>query len=116
MFAIGAATQIFLATGATDLRKGSNGLFALVGARWGRDALGGDLFIFCNRRQDALKIFFFAEGAMWVCAARLERGTYRWPALGETAITLTASQLHLLLSGIDLAGSRQRARWQRTVS
>jgi transposase len=116
MFAIGAATPIFLATGATDLRKGSNGLFALVGARWGRDALGGDLFIFCNRRQDALKIFFFAEGAMWVCAARLERGTYRWPASGAAEMTMTASELHLLLSGIDLAGSRQRARWRKIVS
>ncbi len=112
MFAIGAATQIFLATGATDLRKGSNGLFALVRTRWDRDALGGDLYLFCNRRRDALKIFFFAEGTMWVCAARLEQGTYRWPALGAEEITMTASELHLLLSGIDLAGSRRRKRWQ----
>lgn len=113
MFAIGAATQIFLATGATDLRKGCNGLFALVRARWDRDALSGDLYLFCNRRREALKIFFWSEGAMWVCAARLERGTYRWPAAGESAVTMTASELHLLLSGIDLAGSRRRARWQR---
>ena len=58
MFAIGAATQIFLATWATDLRKGCNGLFALVRARWDRDALSGDLYLFCNRRREALKIFF----------------------------------------------------------
>lgn len=113
MFAIGTATQIFLATGATDLRKGCNGLFALVRARWDRDALNGDLFMFCNRRRDALKIFFWSEGAMWVCAARLERGTYPWPPAGELAVTMTASQLHLLLSGIDLAGSRQRVRWRK---
>ena len=66
MFAIGAATQIFLATGVTDLRKGCNGLFALVRARWERDALGGDLDLFCNRRRDGLKIFFWSQGAMWV--------------------------------------------------
>ena len=113
MFAIGSATQIFLATGATDLRKGCNGLFALVRTRWDRDALGGDLYLFCNRRRDALKIFFWSEGAMWVCAARLEQGTYRWPALAQTAVTMTASELHLLLSGIDLAGSRRRVRWQK---
>lgn len=116
MFAIGAATQIFLATGATDLRKGCNGLFALVRTRWDRDALGGDLYLFCNRRRDALKIFFWSEGAMWVCAARLEQGTYRWPTAGESAVTMTASELHLLLSGIDLAGSRRRARWGDSVS
>lgn len=116
MFAIGAATQIFLATGATDLRKGCNGLFALIGPRWGRDALGGDLFLFCNRRRDALKIFFWSEGAMWVCAARLEQGTYRWPGAAEAVVTMTASELHLLLSGIDLAGSRRRTRWRKSVS
>ena len=114
MFAIGAATQIFVATGATDLRKGCNGLFGLVRAQGDRDALKGDLFLFCNRRRDALKIFFYSEGARWVCAARLERGTYRWPAAGAAAVTLTASELHLLLSGIDLAGSRRRARWQNS--
>ena len=71
---------------------------------------GGDLYLSCNRRRDALKIFFWSEGAMWVCAARLELGTYRWPVAGTEAVT--ASELHLLLSGIDLAGSRRRARWQ----
>jgi transposase len=113
MFAIGAATQIFVATGPTDLRKGCNGLFALVRAQWDRDALAGDLFLFCNRRRDALKIFFWSEGALWVCAARLERGTYRWPAAGTAAVTMTTAELQLLLSGIDLAGSRQRARWKK---
>lgn len=112
MFAIGAATRIFVATGSTDLRKGGNGLYALVRAQ-DRDALSGDLFLFCNRRRDALKIFFWSEGALWVCAARLERGTYRWPAAGESAVTMTASELHLLLSGIDLAGSKRRPRWHK---
>ena len=111
MFAIGSATQIFLATGVTDLRKGFNSLYALVQTRWEHSPLGGDLYVFCNRRRDALKIFFWSDGAMWVCAARLEQGTYRWPTAGETSVTMTASELHLLLSGIDLAGSRRRLRW-----
>jgi transposase len=97
------------------LRKGCNGLFALVRARWDCDVLGGDLFVFCNRRRDALKIFFWSEGALWVCAARLARGTYRWPLAAESAVTMTASELHLLLSGIDLAGARRRMRWSPNV-
>lgn len=113
MFAIGSATQIFLATGVTDLRKGFNSLYALIGARWKGDPLSGDLFLFCNRRRDALKIFFWSEGAMWVCATRLERGTYPWPMLGEPSVTLSASQLHLLLSGIDLAGATRRPRREK---
>lgn len=113
MFAIGAATQIYLASGATDLRKGFNSLYALIRSQWQSDPLNGNLYLFCNRRRDALKIFFWSEGAMWVCAARLERGTYRWPKPGEASVTLTTSQLHLLLSGIDLAGSTQRNRWKK---
>ena len=116
MFAIGAATRIFLATGATDLRKGCDGLHGLVGTRWGHDPLSGDLFVFCNRRRDALKIFFWSEGARWVCAARLEQWTYRWPGPGDSEVAMTAAQLQLLFSGIDLAGSRQRTRWRRIVS
>ena len=111
MFAIGSATQIFLATGVTDLRKGFNSLYALIQSRWERSPLGGDLYVFCNRRRDSLKIFFWSEGAMWVCASRLEKGTYRWPVAGQALVTMTASELHLLLSGIDLAGSRRRLRW-----
>lgn len=113
MFAIGAATRIFLATGVTDLRKGANGLYALILAQWpGNNPLGGDLFLFCNRQRDALKIFFWSEGAMWVCAARLEGGTYRWPAADAANVTMTATELHLLLGGIDLAGARRRTRWR----
>lgn len=114
MLTIGAVARIYLATGVTDLRKGHNTLYAHIQAQWaGRDPLNGDLFVFCNRRQDALKIFFWNEGTMWVCAGRLERGTYRWPAVGSGPVTMTATELQLLLSGIDLAGSRRRVRWQK---
>jgi transposase len=112
MCGLGAATGIYLVAGATDLRKGCNSLFALARARWDREVLGGDLFLFCNRRQDALKIFFWSEGARWVCAARLDRGTYRWPGDAALAVTMTAGELQRLLSGIDPAGAR-RIRWRK---
>ena len=113
MFALGAATQIFLATGATDLRKGFDRLYGLISTHWQSDPLSGHLYLFCNRRRDALKIFFWWEGARWVCAARLEKGTYRWPEPGEANVTLSASQLQLLLSGIDLTQATQRSRWKK---
>jgi transposase len=115
MGGLGATTGIYLVAGATDLRKGCNSLFALARARWDREVLGGDLFLFCNRRQDALKIFFWSEGARWVCAARLDRGTYRWPGDAALAVTMTAGELQRLLSGIDPAGARRRVRWRKKV-
>src|SRR5471032_1045997 len=104
MLAIGAAARIYLATGVTDLRKGPNTLYAQIQCQWAdHDPLNGDLFLFCNRRRDAVKIFFWSDGAMWVCAGRLERGTSRWPDAGASTVTMTATELHLLLNGIDLA-------------
>jgi transposase len=48
-----------------------------------------------------LKVFFFNSGGIWVCAKRLERGTYRWPRPGEALVTLRAAELQLLLSGMS---------------
>ena len=115
MFTLGASPPIYLATGVTDLRKGFNGLYALIQSRWNRDPLGGEVFVFCNRRRDALKLFFWDTGGMWVCARRLGKGTFRWPPAdaGETSVRMDAAQLQLLLSGIELAGSKHRTRWRK---
>jgi transposase len=115
MLSLGGNTRVWLATGATDLRRGFNGLHALIAHQFGRSALNGDLFVFTNRRRDLLKIFFFDAGGIWICAKRLEAGTYRWPRPDERLITLTAAELQLLLSGIDLRQTRPR-RWWRPES
>lgn len=112
MFSFGGSARIWLATGATDLRRGFNGLQALIAHEFGRPALNGDLYVFTNRRRDLLKIFFFDAGGLWVCGKRLERGTYRWPRPGERLVTLSAAELQLLLSGIDLRQTRPRPWWQ----
>lgn len=112
MLTFGGSTRIWLATGITDLRRGFGGLHALITHEFGRSPLGGDLFVFANRRRDLLKIFFFDTGGIWVCGKRLERGTYRWPRPGERLITLTPAELQLLLSGLDLSQTRPRRWWR----
>lgn len=94
------------------MRRGFVGLQAMIAHELGRPPLNGDLYIFANRRRDLLKIFFFDAGGIWICAKRLERGTYRWPAPGERLVTLTATELQLLVSGIDLNQARRRPWWQ----
>ncbi len=104
--------SIFLATGVTDLRLGYNGLSARIVAHLSGEPLSGAMYIFCNRRRDALKIFCYDEGGFWVCAKRLEQGTFRWPGAGTRTVALSAAELHLLLSGIDLTRTRLRRWWQ----
>ncbi len=116
MFAVGPATGVHLATGVTDLRKGFNGLLALIQYSLNRDPLSGsEAFVFCNRRRDTVKIFFAERDGMWVCAKRLSGGRYRWPMAGEAVVTMTATELAMLLSGIDLRGARRRKSWHDRV-
>jgi len=112
MLSPGPATKIYLACGVTDMRKSFDGLYALVRGRLGADPLSGHLFVFCNRKRDRIKILYFDGGGLWVCACRLEKGTFHWPQGNETSLELTQAQLNLLLGGIDLRATRQRG-WLR---
>ena len=123
MFTLAGTARIWLATGVTDMRRGFNGLHAVIAHQLGRPPLNGDLYIFANRRRDLLKVFFFDSGGIWICAKRLERGTYRWPQPGEAdrggrdvLVTLRVAELQLLLSGIDLRQTRARGWWQPGVA
>lgn len=110
MLPLSASTRIHLAAGSTDLRKGFNGLYGLIRQRHGEEALTGHLYVFCNRRRDIVKIFFWDGTGIWVCAKRLEKGTFHWPAPG-TGERLSAPQLAMLLGGLDLPQARLRRWW-----
>jgi transposase len=126
MFPTNAATKIFLATGATDLRKSFDTLSGVVrswqSASHGGDTnvtedvdpLSGHLFVFCNRRRDRIKVLFFDGTGLWICAKRLERGSFNWPGDSEQTgkVTLDQQELGLLLSGVDLSNTRQRRWWR----
>ena len=111
MLTILPAVRIYVATGATDLRRSIDGLSALVRERFDLDPLSGHLFLFRNRRGDRLKILAWDQGGFWVLYKRLDRGTFAWPAEADGGpVTLRSSDLLLLLSGVDLAQTGRR-RW-----
>ena len=66
MFGLGPATKVYLALGATDMRKGFEGLYGLVRDRLMCEPISGHLFLFCNARRNRLKIQFFT-GTQLVC-------------------------------------------------
>ena len=79
MFGVGPATRIYLAAGATDMRKSFEGLYGLVRDRLSCDPLSGHVFLFSNAQRNRLKLLFWDGSGLWVCAKRLEKGRFRWP-------------------------------------
>ena len=117
MFGVGPATRIYLAAGATDMRKGFEGLYSLVRDRLELEPLSGHVFIFSNAQRNRLKLLFWDGSGLWVCAKRLERGRFGWPQAeaGQSKVVLSAEELALLLGGIDLAGCKRRAWFRKIV-
>lgn len=116
MFGIGPATRVYLAAGATDMRKGFEGLYGLVRDRLSCDPLSGHVFLFSNAQRNRLKLLFWDGSGLWVCAKRLEKGRFRWPEATdkETKLMFSHEELALLLGGIDLKQTRRRA-WHRVT-
>lgn len=115
MIQCGPNTRVFLSTAPTDMRRGFDGLAELVRHPLQEDPLSGHLFLFTNRRRDRLKILAWDGSGLWVCAKRLEKGTFSWPepVPGESKVRVGASELALLLGGLDWASTRRRDWWRR---
>jgi transposase len=116
MFGVGAATRIYLAAGATDLRKSFEGLYGLVRDQLLCDPLSGHVFLFTNAQRNRLKLLFYDGSGLWVCAKRLDWGCFRWPDREGESVTvvLTPEELALLLGGLDLRHTERR-RWHRVA-
>lgn len=113
-------TRIFLATEPTDMRKGFDGLYALVENTIREDPLSGHLFVFRNRRRDRLKVLWWDRDGLAIWYKRLEKGSFQFPTDLVTSAEgkpdrceMRAEEFAMLLGGIELAGLRRRKRYQR---
>src|SRR3954470_13261466 len=98
------------------VRKGFDGLYGLVRDRLGHDPLSGHLFLFANRDRTRLKVLVWDGSGLWVCAKRLEKGRFHWPAATEDrCLVMRPEELALLLNGLDLAEARPRKSWLRRL-
>ncbi|MDQ1242500.1 MAG: IS66 family insertion sequence element accessory protein TnpB [Steroidobacteraceae bacterium] len=101
MITLPSGTRIWLAAGATDMRRGFDGLAALVQLQLSEDPFSGQLFVFRGRRGDRVKILWWDGDGLCLFAKRLERGRFTWPQARQGAVALTRAQLSMLLEGID---------------
>jgi len=94
--------QVYLAPGATDLRKSIDGLSAIVSAVFEMDPFSEQWFAFCNRGRDKLKILRWDHNGFWLYYRRLEKGRFKWPVQTGTALSISRRQLQWLLEGLNI--------------
>jgi len=102
---------VYLACGATDMRKSINGLSALVEESFELDPYSGAMFVFCNRARDRIKILEWDGDGFWLHLKRLEKGRFNWPEKdgGETeTMDLTYRELEILIGGARLFSKLKR--------
>jgi len=113
MIPLSPATRVFVVTGATDMRKGFNGLHGIVANRLGLDPSSGHLFVFCNAARNRIKVLLWDGSGLWICTKRLESGRFRWDwDASQRSATIPHEQLAMLLGGLDLKQAQPR-RWYR---
>ena len=94
-------THVWLVAGVTDMRKGFDGLSAMVQTALQYNPFSGHLFVFRGRRGDLIKILWWDGDGLCLFAKRLERGRFIWPRAEDGKVSLTPAQLSMLLEGID---------------
>lgn len=116
MLSVAPRTKIFLYTQHADLRRGYDGLAAIVQDAMGEDPLSGSLFAFVNKRANRIKLLYWDDDGYAIWMKRLEKGSLELPTIRDTqaaSLKITASQLSLMLEGIELASIRRRKRYRR---
>lgn len=110
MLSISPATRVFVALNPVDMRLGFNGLYALTQTVLNQQVLSGHLFVFTNKRHNRIRLLFWDGSGLWLCAKRLERGSFGWPAGEGVSCCLRPEELQLLLHGIE---GTPRRHWYR---
>src|SRR3977135_1840195 len=101
MMGLPVGTRVWLAAGATDMRKGFDGLALAVEETLQQNPFSGHVFVFRGRRGDLIKVLWWDGDGLCLFAKRLERGRFVWPQAESGTVALSRAQLSMLLEGID---------------
>ncbi|MHB8565378.1 MAG: IS66 family insertion sequence element accessory protein TnpB [Acidiferrobacteraceae bacterium] len=109
------ATRIWLAVEATDMRCGFDRLAERVKTVIGQEPLSGHYFLFRSRRGDRLKILVWDRDGFVLWYKRLESGVFKLPRVdaGARSVELRASELAMVLDGIDVSKLKRVPRYER---
>ena len=95
--------KIFLAVGYTDLRRGTEGLAAIVKHQFHLDPYEkGVLFLFCGRRSDRIKGLLWEGDGFLLLYKRLQSGSFTWPRSEPEALAVSQEQYRMLMQGLEI--------------
>ena len=112
MLSFPAAIQVFLCTQPCDMRRSFDGLSMMAEHIIRCNPFSGNLFVFCNRRSDRVKILYWDRDGWAIWYKRLEAGTYQFPFSETGRKEVAAWELAVLLEGIDLKKGKRRKRYR----
>jgi transposase len=118
MLTLPASVRVYLAAEPMDLRRGHDGLVAIVRSEWRLNPFDGHLFVFLGRRLDRVKILVWDRNGFVLYYKRLSQGRFRMPRVPEGAerIEMDATTLAMLLDGIDVKYVRRPPVWSPPAS
>ena len=110
--------RVFVTPSPIDLRRGHDGLAAVVRSQWGDALYDGHLFVFLGRRFDRCKILFWDRGGLVLYYKRLEQGRFRPPEVSADgkAVEMDITALAMMLDGIDVRRVRRPELWRPKLS
>jgi transposase len=113
---LGLTGGIWICVEPQDGRKSFDGLAGVVTSRLSRDPLSGDLYVFRNKRGDRLKILAWQGDGFALYLRRLEKGTFRFPTAATAEVSITATELAMILGGIELGSAKRQPRYERPAA
>jgi transposase len=116
MFGLSTQQRYFLFPHVVDMRKSFDGLSGIVSEHMGKDVLSGDVFVFLGKDLSKIKLLVWESSGFVLYYKRLEAGTFSLPKSQQGSLTLTYSELCLLLEGVEVEVKHRRKRFQRAAT
>jgi transposase len=96
-----AGVRVLIATRPVDFRRGADGLAATVQSLLQQDPFCGTVFVFRSKRADRVKLLVYDGTGLVLIWKRLEGAKFKWPAISDGVMRLSAAQLAALFEGLD---------------
>ena len=111
MFVDISKVKIYVKPGATDFRKQINGLSIIVDEEMAHNPLNGNLYLFCNKARNRMKILYWDKTGFCMWLKRLEKNKFPWPQTSDEALEIDSVKMQMLLSGIDFWNAHKELKF-----